>query len=253
MASSGFLILFRAIKNSLKNPTPLLTGLGMSLFFLVVYDAGLGGIARLPEFQGAGYLAFLLPMGVVSLIFGSSAGSAQALSRDIASGYFQRLALAPVPRSAFVLAAIAVDALGIFLSALAVIAVGALLGAPVSGGVPGVLLAALLAALFGSGVSAASAAAVMRTGKAELAGTIGSVVFMLLFLAPTFVPRELMGARWIQAVAAWNPLTYLMAAMRHLVSGIDSPAALAPAFAIALCAGLGGTAAAALSVRKVLS
>ena len=153
----------------------------------------------------------------------------------------------------FVLAAIAVDALGIFVSALAVIVVGALLGAPLSGGVPGVLLAALLAALFGSGVSAASAAAVMRTGKAELAGTIGSVVFMLLFLAPTFVPRELMGARWIQAVAAWNPLTYLMAAMRHLVSGIDSPAALAPAFAIALAAGLGGTIAAALSVRKVLS
>jgi ABC-2 type transport system permease protein len=246
------LILARAVRNFLRNPTPALTGLGMSLFFLIVYDAGLGGIGTLPQFEGAGYLAFLLPMGVVSLIFGSSAGSAQALSRDIASGYFFRLALAPVPRSAFVVAAIAVDALGIFCSALAVIAVGAVLGAPVPGGVGGALGAALLAALFGCGVSAASAAAVMRTGKVELAGTIGSIVFMLLFLAPTFVPRELMGARWLQVISVGNPLTYLMAAMRHLVSGIGPESSVPVAAAVAAAAGVGGTAAAVVSVRKVL-
>lgn len=253
MRNPGTLIIARALKRLLSNPAPLLSGLGMSAFFLVVYDAAIGGIGFLPEFGGAGYMAFLLPMGVISLLFASSAGSAQALSRDIASGYFLRLALAPVPRSAFVLAAIAADALGIFASSLAVLGLGALLGAPLSGGLPGVLGAAALATLFGGGVSAASAAAVMRTGKVELAGTIGSAVFMLLFLAPTFVPRELMGARWLQVVSAWNPLSYLMEAMRVLVSGLGTPGSVPAAFAIAGAAGLGGTGVAALSVRKVLN
>jgi ABC-2 type transport system permease protein len=253
MRNPGLLIITRALKSLISNPAPLLTGLGMSAFFLIVYDAAIGGIGFLPQFEGAGYLAYLLPMGVVSLIFASSAGSAQALSRDIASGYFQRLALAPVPRPAFVLAAILADAVGIFVSSLAVLGLGAILGAAFPGGIGGALAAAALATLFGSGVSAASAAAVMRTGKVELAGTIGSAVFMLLFLAPTFVPRELMGARWLQVVSAWNPLSYLMEAMRYMVSRIGDPSSIPPAFAIAAAAGLGASAFAALSVRKVLA
>ncbi|MBU0927344.1 MAG: ABC transporter permease [Spirochaetes bacterium] len=253
MRNPGLLIIGRALKRLVSNPAPLLSGLGMSAFFLVVYDAAIGGIGFLPEFGGAGYMAFLLPMGVVSLLFASSSGSAQALSADIASGYFQRLALAPVPRSAFVLAAILADAIGVFASSLAVLGLGALLGAPLSGGLTGVLGTAALATLFGGGVSAASAATVMRSGKVELAGTIGSAVFMLLFLAPTFVPRELMGARWLQVVSAWNPLSYLMEAMRFLVSGLGEAASVPAAFAIAGAAGLGGTALAAVSVRKVLN
>jgi ABC-2 type transport system permease protein len=225
----------------------------MSLFFLIVYDAGLGGIGRLPEFDGHGYLAFLLPMGIISLVFGSSAGSAQALSRDIASGYFFRLALAPVPRSAFVLAAILADALGIFVSALAVIGMGAALGVPVSGGLSGALAAAGLTMLFGIGISAASAAVVMQSGKVELAGTIGMLVFMLLFLAPTFVPRELMGAGWLKAVSQANPLTYLMDTLRQLVSGNGRPEWIPLSFAIAAVAGIGGSLFAMRSVKNVLN
>jgi ABC-2 type transport system permease protein len=253
MRNPGLLIVGRSLKRLAAKPAPLLSGLGMSAFFLVVYDAAIGGIGFLPQFEGAGYMAFLLPMGVVSLIFGSSAGSAQSLSRDIASGYFQRLALAPVPRAAFVLSAILADAAGIFACSLAVLGLGALLGAQFSGGLAGALGTAALATLFGGGVSAASAAAVMRTGKVELAGTIGSVVFMLLFLAPTFVPRELMGAAWLRAVSTWNPLTYVMEAMRALVSGTGDPGSVPIAAAIALISGVGGTALAAMSVRKVLN
>ncbi len=253
MRNSGLLVIARALRLYVLNPAPILSGLGMSLFFLVVYEAGLGGIGFLPQFEGAGYLAYLLPMGIISLVFASSSGSAQALSRDIASGYFQRLALAPVPRSSFVLAAILADAAGIFLSSMAVIGIGAVLGATVRGGIGGALAASALATLFGGGISAASAAAVMRSGRVELAGLIGQGVFMLMFLAPTFVPRELMGARWIQVVSLGNPMTYLMEAMRSLVSGVGSPASVPVAAALSLVLGIGGSLLAARSVRNVLN
>ena len=253
MRNTGLLIVGRAVRSFIKNPMPVISGLGMSLFFLVVYDAGLGGIGKLPEFQGAGYMAFLLPMGIISLVFGSSAGSAQALSRDIASGYFFRLALAPVPRRAFVIAAITADALGIFVSVLAVIGIGALLGAPLAGGIAGVLAAAALVTLFGSGISALSAALVMKSGKVELAQTVGMIVFMLLFLAPTFVPRDLMGADWLRVVATVNPLTYIMDTLRELLSGIGHPAWVPLSCAIAIFVGFGGTVFALRSVRSVLN
>jgi len=253
MRKSGLLVISRALFLACRNPAPLLSGLGMSLFFLIVYDAALGGIGTLSAFGGATYLAYLLPMGIVSIVFGSSAGSAQSVSRDIVSGYFFRLALAPVSRAAFVLAAVLADAVGVFVSSLAVIGVGLLLGAPVAGGFSGAAGAALLATLFGAGISAASAATVMRTGKVELAGTIGSIVFMLLFLAPTFAPRELMGAAGLRAVSVWNPLTYVMEAMRFLVSGVGSPDALTIAWTITLVLGIGGAATAARSVRSVLN
>lgn len=252
MSNPGALIIARAMRRLAANPMPLLSGLGMSAFFLVVYDAAIGGIGFLPQFGGAGYMAYLLPMGVISLLFASSSGSAQSLSRDMASGYFRRLAMAPVSGPAFVMAAVLADAVGIFVSSLAIVGLGALLGAPLAGGVAGTLGAAALATLFGAGISAASAAAVMLSGKVELAGTIGSAVFMLLFLAPTFVPRELMGARWLQVASYWNPLSYLMDAMRWLVSGAGAPASVPVAFAIAAVAGVGGASLAALSVRRAL-
>lgn len=253
MRNTGLLIVGRAVRSFITNPMPVISGLGMSLFFLVVYDAGLGGIGKLPEFQGAGYMAFLLPMGIISLVFGSSAGSAQALSRDITSGYFFRLALAPVPRMAFVAAAIAADALGIFVSVLVVIGIGALFGAPLAGGIAGVLAAAALVTLFGSGISALSAALVMKSGKVELAQTVGMIVFMLLFLAPTFVPRDLMGAEWLRVIATVNPLTYIMDTLRELLSGIGHPGWVPLSCAIAACVGLGGTVFALRSVRSVLN
>ena len=253
MRRSGLLIISRAFRLFVLNPVPMLSGLGMSMFFLVVYQAGLGGIGFLPQFKGAGYLAYLLPMGIISLVFASSSGSAQALSRDIVSGYFQRLALAPVPRSSFVLAAILADATGIFVSSLAVIGISALLGAPIRGGLAGVTGAAALATFFGGGISAASAGAVMRTGKVELAGLIGQIVFMFLFLAPTFMPRELMGARWLQIVSVGNPMTYLMEAMRCMISRTGDPQSVPIAVIIAAASGVGGTLLAARSVRNVLN
>jgi ABC-2 type transport system permease protein len=253
MRKTSILVIGRGLKSLAVNPFSLLSGLGMSLFFLIVYDAGIGGIGVLPEFGGAGYLAFLLPMGVISLIFGSSSGSAQALNRDIQSGYFKRLALAPVPRSAFVLAAIFADAVGVLLCSTVILLVALLLGVEYRNGFAGAAGVIALTVLFGSGISALSAAVVMRTGKSSLAATVGSVVFSLLFLAPTFVPRGLMGARWLEVVSWGNPLTYLMEAMRRLISGTGDTWYIPAAFAIAVGSGLGGSLLAVRSTRNVLN
>ena len=56
-------------------------------------------------------------------------------------------------------------------------------------------------------------------------------VFLILFLAPVYVPLSLLSG-WIHAVASVNPVTALLEAGRGFISG--DPAVVALAFALAV-------------------
>jgi ABC-2 type transport system permease protein len=60
-------------------------------------------------------------------------------------------------------------------------------------------------------------------------------VFLILFFAPVYVPRNLL-VGWIHGVATVNPVTYLLETGRGFVAG-DAPH-IAGAFAIAIGLGL---------------
>jgi ABC-2 type transport system permease protein len=58
-------------------------------------------------------------------------------------------------------------------------------------------------------------------------------VFIVLFLAPVFVPLDLVGG-WVHAVAQVNPITAIVEGGRDLISGQDFPALVAFGLAAAL-------------------
>jgi len=95
-----------------------------------------------------------------------------------------------------------------------------------------VLLAALLnlvATLWGCGVA-------MRL-RTEAAGFLIQIpVFIVLFVAPVFVPLELLTG-WVKVVARVNPATALLDAGRSLLAG--SPEKVALSFALLAIALLG--------------
>lgn len=107
--STNTLIIHRSILKLAKQPTAPLMGFAMSLFFLMVYNAGIGGIGHLEAFGEKGYLAFIFPITIISLGMGSSAGAGYTLHTDMQSGYFKRLYLSPVARRILVLAPILAD------------------------------------------------------------------------------------------------------------------------------------------------
>ena len=213
------LLVKRGVLRMLKRPLALAGGLGMSLFFLLVYNAGIGGIAFLPQFGGGGYLAFLLPMSLVSLSMGSAAGAGQSLHDDMASGYFRRLYLSPVRRWTFVVAPITADAVATGIGTIGVVLAGILFGVPLRFGVASVAGLIVLSVLWGITLSALSAGVMVRTGSAEGARIVTSAVFPLIFLSTTFMPRELITARWLRIVSWGNPVTYLLEGMRFLLGG----------------------------------
>jgi ABC-2 type transport system permease protein len=249
---NDFVLISRGLLKLVRRPSEPLTGLGMSLFFLAVYQAGFGGIGFLPEFGGAGYLAFILPMSLVSLSMGSSAGAGPSLHDDLQSGYFRRLYLSTVPRWTFVAAPILADALATMVLSAALLGAGVLFGVPLRFGLVSAFLITVLSLLWGVTLSGLSAGIMLRTGNPQGARIVTTAVFPLIFLSTTFLPRELITSRWLKAVSWGNPLTYLMEGMRYLMAGTAPGWYLTAALVLAGTGALAALLFALSGCRKIL-
>jgi len=72
-----------------------------------------------------------------------------------------------------------------------------------------------------------------RTRTIQAGPAMQMPVFIVLFLAPVYVPLDLLGG-WVHAVAQVNPFTALVEGGRDLISGQDFPALLAYGIAAAM-------------------
>ena len=77
----------------------------------------------------------------------------------------------------------------------------------------------------------------MRVRSIQAAPLMQTPVFMLLFLAPVYVPLHLLRG-WIHAVAKLNPVTYILTAGRGFISGSPEDALIAFALVLAIAGGL---------------
>ena len=86
------------------------------------------------------------------------------------------------------------------------------------------ILVNLTATLWAAGVA-------MRVRSIQGGPLMQLPIFLILFLAPVYVPLDLLSG-WIHAVASVNPVTALLEAGRGFISG--DPTVVALAFAIAI-------------------
>ncbi|MCG8409797.1 MAG: ABC transporter permease [Bacteroidales bacterium] len=215
-------LITRGIVKLIKQPQTPLMGFAMSLFFLLVYNAGIGGIGDLDVFGKGQYFAFIFPITIISLSMGSSAGAGQALNADLQSGYFRRLYLSPVSRWVLVMAPMLADTISSILFTGILLGIGAIFGLPFQFGILSVFGILLLSMLWSVTLCGFSAGIMLRTGQYQNAAIITNAVFPLLFLSTTFLPRELIKAKWLLTVSWGNPVTYILEANRYLLGGTAS-------------------------------
>ena len=92
------------------------------------------------------------------------------------------------------------------------------------------MLVNLAATMFAAGVA-------FRTRTIQAGPIMQMPVFIILFLAPVYVPLDLLGG-WVHGVARFNPFTALIEGGRDLISGQDFSALVAYGIAVALVVGL---------------
>ena len=221
-------VAWRSIHNTLVNPAILVPSIVFPLFFLIAFAGGLSRISDVPGFHyAAGYTAFQFVFVFLQAAAFGGVFTGFAVARDFDSGFARRLLLC-APRRSGIIAGYAVGALLRYALTGTVVTVAALIaGMNVSGN--GIQLVALL----GLGIIMNLAAALWAIGLAMLLRTeqAGAViqmpVFVLLFLAPVYVPLPLLTG-WIHDVAKLNPVTPVLEAGRGLLAG--SPVQVAAAF-----------------------
>ncbi len=219
-----FLLVRRTLVTIFRTPESILPPVAISLFFLVIYESTLGRAAGfLPSISGD-YLGFILPLSIVSSSLSGAGIAAQNLVRDIERGYFDKLLLTPVRRTTLLFGPILAGAIILGIQASLVLGVGLLMGLEPATGLPGVITLIGLAVLLGTGFAGFTVSAALGSGNAAATQGASFIFFPLTFLAPTFVPLELLDG-WLKTAATFNPITYVMQAMRALLNtGWDSQA-----------------------------
>jgi ABC-2 type transport system permease protein len=221
-------VAWRSIHNTVVNPAILVPSIVFPLFFLIAFAGGLSRIADVPNFNyPPGYTAFQFVFVFLQSAAFGGVFTGFAIARDFDSGFARRLLLAAPQRSG-IIAGYTIGALLRWALTGTVVTVAALIaGMNVSGN--GIQLAGLV----GLGIVLNLAAALWACGVAmflrtEQAGALIQMpVFVLLFLAPVYVPLPLLTG-WIHDIANINLVTDVLEAGRGLLAG--SPVKVGLAF-----------------------
>lgn len=244
------LLTWRTLVTIFRTPESILPPVGISLFFLVIYESTLGKASAFLPNIGGNYLGFILPLSIVSASLSGAGIAAQNMVRDIERGYFDKLLLTPIKRTTLLFGPILAGALILGIQASLVLGVALLMGLNPATGLPGMLALVGLAILLGTGFAGFTVSAALGSGNAAATQGASFIFFPLTFLAPTFVPLDLLDG-WLKTAATYNPITYVMQAMRSLLNtGWDTTLLLQAVLAcLALGAAMYGLALFALRVR----
>lgn len=207
----------RALSVQFRRAQLLMPTFVLPLMLLAVIASGTSAAQGLRGFPDIGsYLAFVVPGTIIqgALLAGLTSGA--ALAGDIEFGFFDRLLAAPVRRTSLVLGRQA-GTLGLsLLQTVFFLFVAFLFGAHYPGGIPALLMTLVLASITAVGLGGLASAVAIRTGSLSLMQSVFPFVFVLLFTAPAFFPRDLL-APALQDFAPYNPLTYVVEAVRGML------------------------------------
>jgi ABC-2 type transport system permease protein len=229
-------VAWRTIHNFATNPAFLLPSIIFPLFFFTAFAGGLSSVADVPGFDfPPGYTAFQFVFVLLQASAFGGVFTGFGIAADFEKGFARRLLLGAPHRTA-ILAGYALAAvtraviIGSLLFVVALVTGMRITGDGVDlfGLVVLALLVSFTATLFAAGVA-------FRARTIQAGPAMQMPVFLVLFLAPVFVPLDLV-AGWVHAVATVNPFTAIVETGRDLIAGTDANFVLALGVAAGLVA-----------------
>ena len=199
----------RAIPREVESVIPAIF---IAMFFFLVNIGTLDELTQ--SIPGFDYAAFQLPTAVLLGVTGVT--RAYAFVLDIQDGYFDRLLMSPIRRLAILLGQMTADLTVAAALAVPIIILGFVVGVRFETGVLGVLAFILIAALWCLAYAGFAYAIALKTGNPAAVNTSFLLFFPFLFLTSSYVPLENLSG-WLETIAAFNPVTYILEGQRSLV------------------------------------
>ena len=232
-------VAWRSVHKVITSPQLLIPSLVFPLFFFVAFAGGLSSVGDVPGFDfPSGYTAFQFVFVLLQASAFGGVFTGFGIAADFESGFARRMMLA-APNRLGILAGYALAAMtrAVFVGLL-LFAVALATGMQVGGDGVDLFGLIVLALLVNLTASLWSAGVAMRLRTIQAGPAMQMPVFLVLFLAPVYVPLTLLSG-WVHAVAQVNPFTALVEGGRDLISGSAVHALLVYGVALALLVAFG--------------
>lgn len=203
----------RALRAAWRDPEAVIPPIFIGAFFFAI---NVGSLQPLAESTAPGfdYKAFQLPTAMVLTITGVT--RAYALVLDIQNGYFDKLALSPARRGALLSGHMIADFVLSMALALAVTAVAIAVGVRFETGILGIALFVVMAGAWSVAFAGVPYSLALKTGNPTVVNQSFLIFFPLMFLTSALVPEQALSG-WLETVARFNPVTYLLRGLRAVV------------------------------------
>jgi ABC-2 type transport system permease protein len=193
-----------------------LQGIIPALVFLVFFFVTIGAMQSLIEqAPRIDYKAFQLPVAIIFTVTGIS--RAVTLVTDIQTGYFDRLTLTPVNHLALLLDLMVADLALVVALTLPVVVLGFIVGVEFESGFAGMLVFILISSIWGLAYTGFPYAIALKTGGPAAVNSSFLLLMPFVFMTTIYLPQDQMTG-WFATIVTYNPVTYLLAALRSLIS-----------------------------------
>jgi ABC-2 type transport system permease protein len=220
-------VLRRNLIHAFKNPALLVPSVVFPLLFFTAFAGGLSNVGNIPGFDfPSGYTAFQFVFVFLQSAAFGGVFTGFAVAGEFESGFGRRLLLG-APQHGGILAGYALAAIARWTFTATIVTVVALIvGMQIDGNVLqflGLISLALLlnltAVMWGTGMA-------LRFQTLQAGPAMQIPVFLILFMAPVYVPLHLIKG-WVNTAASYNPATALLEAGRGFLSGVPDVVGLA--------------------------
>jgi ABC-2 type transport system permease protein len=218
-------VAWRGLHTYFHNPTLVVPSVMFPLFFFTAFAGGLSNVSNVPGFDfPENYTTFQFVFVLLQASAFGGVFTGFAIARDFESGVGRRMLLAAPNRRA-ILAGYALVGMGraIFVWTL-LTAVALIAGMKVAGSPAEVAALYGLALLMNLSALMWAAGIALRFRSVQAGPLMQTPVFLIIFLAPVYVPYELLTG-WVHTVAGVNPITPIVEAGRNLISGVGADVA----------------------------
>ena len=209
----------RSLRHLFTNPALLLPNVLFPVIFFISFAGGLSAVDNVPNFGfRSGYTSFQFVFVFLQAAAFGGLFTGVALALDYETGFMRRLFVAAPHRGGIILGYTLAGLVRFAFTASIVIAMGFISGMRVDGTVWEFLGLVSIAFLLNIVTTLFSCGFNLRAKTLQAGPAMQAPVFLMLFLAPVYVPLALLDG-WIHAVASWNPLTALLNTGRGFISG----------------------------------
>lgn len=226
----------RAVVRTSRQRALMIFPMVFPLILFAINGSALSAATHIPRFPTHNYRDFLIAMPFIQGAMFVSITAGVDLARDIENGFLNRLALTPLRGEAMLVGQLGGALVLGVIQAVVYLLVGLASGVTLASGVGGALALLLLSILIAFAFASLGGFLALRFGTGEAVQGIFPLLFVTLFLSSSSLPRDLIKASWFREIATYNPISYLLEALRSLViTGWDARAlALGIGFAVAI-------------------